>query len=306
MQDMTNEAGTGEQDVSQLTTTVLAARLPAASPWMPRREMEELLRRGPDAAPPLIDVLRRAQGRGDPLWPIVVLGELHRDDAIPALGLFLGRLEGGVNVAAAEALGKIGPPALPYLVATAAGEDPGRRLAASGALAGARARVALPAPRARPPRPGPPPAPARAPAPRAAPSRSRSSTRSPTSPPAARAAPAGAAAACTGVRPGSASAGTPPRPWSSSRPRASTAGSPPASPTSGRRSTTATPPSCESHGAAAPRCSATSSRWAAPPFSGWSPFAAKTSISACKDSASSAMICPIPLATARHCRTAFP
>jgi len=135
MQDMTNEAGTGEQDVSQLTTTVLAARLPAASPWMPRREMEELLRRGPDAAPPLIDVLRRAQGRGDPLWPIVVLGELHRDDAIPALGLFLGRLEGGVNVAAAEALGKIGPPALPYLVATVAGEDRGRRLAAYGALA---------------------------------------------------------------------------------------------------------------------------------------------------------------------------
>src|SRR5213080_981193 len=135
MQDMTNEAGTGEQDVSQLTTTVLAARLPAASPWMPRREMEELLRRGPDAAPPLIDVLRRAQGRGDPLWPIVVLGELHRDDAIPALGLFLGRMEGGVNVAAAEALGKIGAAALPYLVAMAAGEDRGRRLAAYGALA---------------------------------------------------------------------------------------------------------------------------------------------------------------------------
>src|SRR5437763_467034 len=140
MQDMTNEAGTGEQDVSQLTTTVLAARLPAASPWMPRREMEELLRRGPDAAPPLIDVLRRAQGRGDPLWPIVVLGELHRDDAIPALGLFLGRLEGGVNVAAAEALGKIGPPALPYLVATVAGEDRGRRLAAYGAITDIAAR----------------------------------------------------------------------------------------------------------------------------------------------------------------------
>ncbi|TMA46365.1 MAG: HEAT repeat domain-containing protein [Deltaproteobacteria bacterium] len=136
MRDETNGAGTGsEQDVSQLATAVLAAHLPAASPWMPRREMEELLRRGPDAAPPLIDVLRRAQGRGDPLWPIVVLGELRRGDAIPTLGLFLGRMEGGVNVAAAEALGKIGPPALPYLVATAAGEDRGRRLAAYGALA---------------------------------------------------------------------------------------------------------------------------------------------------------------------------
>src|SRR2546428_11090131 len=124
-----------EQETSQLATPVLAARLPAASPWMPRREMEELLRRGPDAAPPLIDVLHRAQGRGDPLWPIVVLGELSRGDAIPALALFLGRMEGGVNVAAAEALGKIGAPALPYLVATAAGEDRGPRLAAHGALA---------------------------------------------------------------------------------------------------------------------------------------------------------------------------
>src|SRR5437867_2521459 len=136
MRDETEGPGTdGERDVSQLATAVLAAHLPAASPRMPRREMEELLRRGPDAAPPLIDVLRRAHGRGDPLWPIVVLGELRRADAIPALGLFLGRMEGGVNVAAAEALGKIGPPALPYLVATAAGGDRGRRLAASGALA---------------------------------------------------------------------------------------------------------------------------------------------------------------------------
>src|SRR2546430_14638025 len=96
------------EEFSNLASAVLPARLPAASPWMPRREMEELLRRGPDAAPPLIDVLRRAQGRGDPLWPIVVLGELRRGDAIPALALFLGRMEGGVNVAAAEALGQTG------------------------------------------------------------------------------------------------------------------------------------------------------------------------------------------------------
>src|SRR2546428_13715933 len=104
-----------EQETSQLATPVLAARLPAASPWMPRREMEELLRRGPAAVAAVVDVLRRAQGRGDPLWPIVVLGELRRSDAVPTLGLFLGRMEGGVNVAAAEALRKIGPPALAYL-----------------------------------------------------------------------------------------------------------------------------------------------------------------------------------------------
>lgn len=124
-----------EQETSQLATPVLAARLPAASPWMPRREMEELLRRGPSAVAAVIGVARRAQGRGDPLWPIVVLGELRQADAVPAVGLFLGRAEGGLNVAAAEALGKIGPPALPYLVATVAGQDRGRRLAAYGALA---------------------------------------------------------------------------------------------------------------------------------------------------------------------------
>ena len=124
-----------DEETSQLATPVLAARLPAASPWMPRREMEELLRRGPSAVAAVIDVARRAQGRGDPLWPIVVLGELRQADAVPAVGLFLGRAEGGLNVAAAEALGKIGPPALPYLVATVAGQDRVRRLAAYGALA---------------------------------------------------------------------------------------------------------------------------------------------------------------------------
>src|SRR6059036_610456 len=124
-----------DAEVSQLATAVLAARLPAASPWMPRREMEELLRRGPAAVAAIVDILGRAQGRGDPLWPIVVLGELRHADAVPALGVFLGRMEGGMNVAAAEALGKIGPPALPYLDATAASDDRGRRLATYGALA---------------------------------------------------------------------------------------------------------------------------------------------------------------------------
>ncbi|TMA36336.1 MAG: hypothetical protein E6J79_13410 [Deltaproteobacteria bacterium] len=123
------------QEVSRLGTAALAARLPGASPWMPRREMEELLGRGPAALVPLIDVARNAQAHGDPLWPIVVLGELGHADAVPTVGLFLGRADGGVNVAAAEALGKIGTPALPYLVATVASQDRGRRLAAYGALA---------------------------------------------------------------------------------------------------------------------------------------------------------------------------
>src|SRR3989442_5836687 len=123
------------EEFSNLASAVLAARLPAASPWMPRREMEELARRGPAVLPVLADVLRMAPGRGDPLWPIVVLGELRDAGAVPVLGVFLGRAEGGLNVAAAEALGKIGPPALPYLVATVAGQDRGRRLAAYGALA---------------------------------------------------------------------------------------------------------------------------------------------------------------------------
>src|SRR5213595_1019105 len=91
------------EEFSNLASAVLAARLPAASPWMPRREMEELARRGPAV--------------------------------LPVLGDVLGRVEGGLNVAAAEALGKIGAPALPYLVATTASDDRARRLAAYGALA---------------------------------------------------------------------------------------------------------------------------------------------------------------------------
>src|SRR5256885_1202945 len=123
------------EEFSHLASDVLAARLPAASPWMPRREMEELARRGPAVLPVLADVLRMAPGRGDPLWPIVVLGELRDAGAVPVLGVFLGRVEGGLNVAAAEALGKIGAPALPYLIATTASDDRARRLAAYGALA---------------------------------------------------------------------------------------------------------------------------------------------------------------------------
>src|SRR2546427_7306 len=123
------------EEFSNLASAVLAARLPAASPWMPRREMEELARRGPAVLPVLADVLRMAPGRGDPVWPIVVLGELRDAGAVPVLGVFLGRVEGGLNVAAAEALGKIGAPALPYLVATTASDDRARRLAAYGALA---------------------------------------------------------------------------------------------------------------------------------------------------------------------------
>src|SRR5256885_289319 len=139
------------EEFSHLASDVLAARLPAASPWMPRREMEELARRGPAVLPVLADVLRTAPGRGDPLWPIVVLGELRDAGAVPVLGVFLSRVEGGLNVAAAEALGKIGAPALPYLIATTASDDRARRLAAYGALDGAGRRgAALPPRRARP------------------------------------------------------------------------------------------------------------------------------------------------------------
>ena len=50
------------QEVSRLGTAALAARLPGASPWMPRREMEELLGRGPAALVPLLDVARTLRG----------------------------------------------------------------------------------------------------------------------------------------------------------------------------------------------------------------------------------------------------
>jgi hypothetical protein len=123
-------------EMAALDTATLIARLPASFPRMPRREMQELLRRGGAAVPGLTALLLGGDRRlaPEPLWAIVVLGELRHPDAIEALGRFLTGGSGAVGTAAAEALGKIGAPAVPYLAAAAARGGHARRLYAYSAL----------------------------------------------------------------------------------------------------------------------------------------------------------------------------
>jgi hypothetical protein len=99
--------------------------------------MQELVRRG-DA---VVDEVRALlEGHdwwregGDPLWAIVILGELRPPGAVPTLGRFLRADGSGLGVAAAEALAKIGPPAIPSLIASVMRGEPNRRLHAYAAL----------------------------------------------------------------------------------------------------------------------------------------------------------------------------
>jgi hypothetical protein len=121
-------------ELDSVPTAVLARIALGSFPRMPRPEMQELLRRGAAAVPDLTAAVRAA-GRqaGDTLWGVVVLGELRHPDAIEALGRLLGRGD-GLGVAAAEALGKIGGPAVAFLARIAARADVTRRLRAYGAL----------------------------------------------------------------------------------------------------------------------------------------------------------------------------
>jgi hypothetical protein len=121
-------------ELGRVSTPVLARAVLGSFPRMPRREMQELLRRGAAVIPELTAAVRTA-GRqaGDALWGVVVLGELRHPDAIDALGRLLGRRD-SLGVAAAEALGKIGGPAVSFLSAVAARAGVTRRLRAYGAL----------------------------------------------------------------------------------------------------------------------------------------------------------------------------
>src|SRR2546430_17195586 len=74
------------EEFSHLASAVLAARLPAASPWMPRREMEELLRRGPSAVAAVVGGARRAPGPGGPLVPRLGLRGLRPADGGSGVG----------------------------------------------------------------------------------------------------------------------------------------------------------------------------------------------------------------------------
>src|SRR5262245_40051583 len=124
--------------VAALTTPQLLSRLATAFPRLPRLEMEECLRRGSEVIPGCIGVLRGegvAAGLTDPVWTIVVLGELRDPRAIDVLVQYLATDdEGGSAVAAVEALGKIGPAALPALDAVIATGTTTARLYAYGAL----------------------------------------------------------------------------------------------------------------------------------------------------------------------------
>lgn len=107
---------------------------------MPVRRMEAVLARGEEAVGPVLSGLRSALDAGDPmkpLWPVVLLGELGSREAAPALAEVLLAAEPDDLVlpqAAAEALAKIGPSALPTLRSLLDGAEPLPRVWAYGAV----------------------------------------------------------------------------------------------------------------------------------------------------------------------------
>jgi hypothetical protein len=111
--------------------------LPPSAIILPVREMERILAFGEAAVSPLLSALERWEDddERDPLPPLVLLGEIGHPDAVEPLTKWLGRPDLELySVAAAEALAKIGPPAVPALFRVAREEDPQRRLFAYRAL----------------------------------------------------------------------------------------------------------------------------------------------------------------------------
>jgi hypothetical protein len=130
----------------RVTTAALVERL-ASSPGslMPRAEMAALLRRGAAAVPALLPLVAGGRRAATPLWAIVVLGELRATGAIDALVAWLDETDGGVAEAAAEALARIGRPALPAVLAATRGHHDQRLHAWTtlGLIRTARAHRAL-------------------------------------------------------------------------------------------------------------------------------------------------------------------
>jgi hypothetical protein len=132
---MSGRAAPIDPTIAALDTGTLIARVGAASPGMPRREMQELLRRSSGATTALLNLLRDG-ARGDAaLWAIVLLGELREARAVGPLIALLGAQAQHLAAAAAEALGTIGAPAVPALVAATIHGPHEQRLYAYGALA---------------------------------------------------------------------------------------------------------------------------------------------------------------------------
>jgi HEAT repeat protein len=112
----------------------------AAWPYgMPVRLMERVLARGESAVPALTSALDRwqeeADDERDPLWAIVLLGELRHPDGVAALVRQMRRTDLDIlAMASAEALAKIGAPAVASLVEVAETGDVMQRLYAYAAL----------------------------------------------------------------------------------------------------------------------------------------------------------------------------
>jgi hypothetical protein len=132
-------ASLADHSLAACDTATIVARVACSWPHMPRRQMGELIHRGSASVPLLLALLdgngtRRRRAALDPLWAVVALGELRHRDALPVLGRLLADRRPEIAAAAAEALAKIGAPALPLLARAVADGPLRRRLFAYGAL----------------------------------------------------------------------------------------------------------------------------------------------------------------------------
>lgn len=111
---------------------------------MPVRLMEEAIRRGPGVAPAadkllgeLLPRVRSGDSRREPVWLVILLGELGWSGAVPSLLSIIEEAEPralGLPGAAAEALAKIGGEAVDGLIALLDRAPAHRRLWVYGAL----------------------------------------------------------------------------------------------------------------------------------------------------------------------------
>jgi hypothetical protein len=126
---------------------VLLRELGPPSLILPARDMERVLAMGEAAVPELLSALEECEGdeERDQARLAILLGELRHPDAVAPLARLLRapkEVRLTVSVAAAEALAKIGPPAVHALLPLTKDPDPLTRLFAYGAL------QAIPAPEA--------------------------------------------------------------------------------------------------------------------------------------------------------------
>lgn len=120
-----------------ISTDDLLDRVTRSEYGMPVRLMEQVLERGQRAVRPTTAALARWRDDEvrDPLWLVVLLGELRDADAVEALVEQLRRPQMDLFAeASAEALAKIGAPSVPALIELARADDAAVRLWAYAAL----------------------------------------------------------------------------------------------------------------------------------------------------------------------------